>query len=504
MKDTIKQYIVEECDKLIGRYSKNVHIQKDNQRRYRDRTGLEAGKPPSYIPTYWELLPLFNPFYVRSRADAIAYSISRKIRNGEYEPQPSLVMNIPKATGGIRQVAILQIPDSAVSLYLFKRLISRNIQSFSSYCYAYIPGRNAHHALEHLYSHVSDNQRQYVLEYDFSNFFGSISHEYLVNVIDRSLKVNQREMGLINSFLGLKHAPTIEGYTHGDFLSPPAGQGVPQGSSISLFLANVACLELDRELELQGAIFARYADDTIILCDDYNKANACANLMFNHGKRSMTEINIKKSSGISLLDFHNEAEMRTKANFEFLGHSISQTGISLSDRTTKRFKKRVSKIIYQHLLLYPRRHSLSSTRVNRNGTDWDMVTCINEIRRYIYGRISEEQITKCINDKSESLKLSRCALSFYPLVDDPEVFKELDGWLVSVLSRAQKTRKIILASQFPYYKLYPKEKLINGTWYKSRLRNETRLPSFFKSWQYVTKCLKVYGIQRFPNPPYSS
>jgi hypothetical protein len=343
-----------------------------------------------------------------------------------------------------------------------------------------------------------------VLEYDFKQYFDNISHKYLLETMKNLLKVSPRERSMIQSFFALKCAKDIESYTAGNFRSSYVGKGVPQGSSISLFLANVACLELDRELELQGAVFARYADDTVILCDDYNKANACANLMLNHRKRCLTPINLKKSSGISLLTEHERAEIECKTEFDFLGHSISQNGLSLSIKTQKRIKRRISKIIFQHLLLHPKRGNLSQTRIRKNGTDWDMVTCINEIRDYLYGGLSEARITECLNNKSEPIKLNRCVLSFYPLVDNPEIFKELDGWLVNVLSRAQKMRRLILLSQFPNYTAYLRDELINGTWYISRIPNETKLPSFFKSWQYVRKCLNIYGIQAFPNPPYSS
>ena len=87
------------------------------------------------------------------------------------------------------------------------------------------------------------------------------------------------------------------------------------GSSISLFLANVACLELDLEIEREGAVFARYADDTIILCNTYDMAHRCSRRMLSHGKRSHTEINFEKSEGISLLTRELKAEMRATTYF---------------------------------------------------------------------------------------------------------------------------------------------------------------------------------------------
>ena len=53
------------------------------------------------------------------------------------------------------------------------------------------------------------------------------------------------------------------------------------------------------------------------------------------------------------------------------------------------------------------------------------------------------------------------------------------------------------------YKIYSKDELISGKWYKSTIYQETKIPSFFKSWLYVRKCLPIYGMLRFPSQHYS-
>jgi hypothetical protein len=60
-------------------------------------------------------------------------------------------------------------------------------------------------------------------------------------------------------------APTLEQSKYTTSYKPLSqGFGIPQGTSISLFLANVAAYALDRRLETLGVGFVRYADDTII------------------------------------------------------------------------------------------------------------------------------------------------------------------------------------------------------------------------------------------------
>jgi hypothetical protein len=437
---------------------------------------------------------------VRSRADSIAHAIAKKIREGSYEPSAAIVFNIAKPTGGYRQVTVFSIPDSAVSLYLFKTLRGRNQHLFSAYSYAYRADRNAHYAIEHLYKHVKNRSRLYILEYDFAKYFDSISHKYLESTLDEHFRISPREKQLVKSFLTHKFALGMDDYAKRLFTVKDSG--VPQGSSISLFLANVACALLDRKIEQTGAVFARYADDTAILCEGYDVANACAELMISHGEQSNTRINFKKSDGISILTQDPTPEMRSKPSFTFLGHEISSARVSVSERSARRIKQKVSAIIHRHLLLYPSKGMFSSRRVEPGGLDWDMVTCVNEIRRYMYGRVSERRLTRCLEEKSTKLVLMRSLLSFYPLVDDPSVFQELDGWLVNILQRAQTRRATLIGKSCAHYRIYSEAELLSGSWYTGALPNETKLPSFFSAWLYVRKCLNVYGMMRFPSPPY--
>lgn len=273
---------------------------------------------------------------------------------------------------------------------------------------------------------------------------------------------------------------------------------------ISLFLANVACHELDREIERTGGVFARYADDTIIICDSYEKADKCARHLLDHGKRSGTEVNLSKSDGISLLSEQKRSEMERKNTVVFLGHSLSTSGVGLSQRTISRIKRRVARIICLHLLLQPKRRRVNHERIGNGFKDWDLVTCINELRNYIYGRISEAELGQALQGNG-FLNVTRCAISSYPTVDrnKAEIFKALDGWLVDTLMRAYQRRVILLQELDIITAPIDKEQLISGSWYLfPEVPVETKLPSFFKSWLYVNRCAKIFGITRFPSPSY--
>lgn len=502
MTESIRSSLEREVHKLIVRYNSKCQTSAINRSRYAKRSGRVPSAPSSQAPNHWKAHPHFSPFYVRPRIDTIIHSITSKICDGTYIPSPVLLMDIPKQEGGTREISILTIPDAAVSYTLGKRLIERNSHFFSSYTYAYRSDRNAHHAIQHLMTELRGCSRIFLLEYDFAKYFDSINHDYLLKILQTYFQVTRHETELIRKFIKNQRASGINDYINSVFDTPDCG--IPQGSTLSLFLANAACHELDREIEHAGVVFARYADDTLILCNSYEKADRCARYILDHGKRSGTTINFKKSDGISLLSSDLQGEMKTKISADFLAHTLSSKGVTVSLRSILRIKKKISQIIYRHLLLQPTRREFNSSRIGDGFRDWDLVTCINEIRRYIYGRISESTLNASL-DGTTPFNMTRGALSYYPTVDseNSSVFKSLDGWLCNTLCRAYNRRISLLQNLGIELAPIDKMEMISGSWYQfPELYMETRLPSFFKSWLYVKRCSYIFGLMRFPSPLY--
>jgi RNA-directed DNA polymerase len=479
MEATIRKHLERECAKLISRQQSHIRQSKHDQTRFTKRTGQAAGSPASYRPEYWDLHQHFDPFYVRSRLDEIAYGLARSIRAETYQVSTTYCFSIPKPGGGKREVTIFTIPDAAVAHYLYRELLHRNGHRFSSYSFAYRPDRTAHFAVEHLAKAARRQKRLFVLEYDFAKYFDTISHQYVERLLRDELQVSPRERKLASEFLRFRRARGCQAFRDG-------------------------VLELDRELDSTGASFARYADDTVILCKDYEQANICAELMLSHGMRSATQVNFDKSDGISILTPEHTAEMRTKLSFAFLGYEIGASGVGLSAKAVKRIKKKISTIIHKHMLLYPKRHQFNPARIEPNGLDWDMVTCLNEIRRYLYGRASEKKVSECIDDKTKPLTLTKGLLSFYPLIDQPQALQKLDGWMLDAMHRAQVARRILVSPANPNARVFSRQELLDGTWYRLQTPpNETRLPSFFRAWLYIRKCLQVYGLMTFRSADYA-
>lgn len=497
---TIRKAIERETEKLISRHNAKAASRAQEHKRYLKRSGVAPATPTSTFPLYWSEIRDFNPYYIRSRLRRIYKAISPKVRLGTYAFGKTLRLEIPKPDGGVREISLSTVLDSAVAYWLGKRLIRRNSYIFSSYAYAYRDDRSAHHALLHLSSELRRVPRVYSVEFDFANYFGSIEHEYLYGVLESEFQVSQQELTLIRGILSRPQAPTIADYAREDL--KPTTVGIPQGSMLSLFLANVAALELDRKIEKTGVVFARYADDTVVLADSYNKAHECAAILLGYGAKSGTSVNISKSPGISLVTPLGKSEFSPKQTIEFLGHALSSTGIEIAPKSIARIKRKVGKTIHDNLLLQAKRDHFNAGRLGPGFFDWDLLTLVNELRRYVYGRLTEDSIRAVISNEGRP-NLSRNVMSFYPFVESAQA-KELDGWLIDVVLRAYAHRRRLLHDK---HGIEPatitREQLISGSWYDyPRVGADSRLPSFTRSLKYAKRVARMYDIRQLPSPGY--
>lgn len=320
----ISKYILEESTKLIERFNQYHNVVHQEYERNRKRLGSNC--PPKVIhkPEYWNHDQKFDPFYVKKKRESIAKSIAKKLQTHTYKPNKHFPLQVKKPDGSSRTVHIYQIQDAAISKMYYDGLLSKNKHRFSSFSYAYRNDRNVHFAIQDISIDFKDNYRMFVAEFDFSKFFPSILHTYLKDqFVKNGFNINPNEREIINSFL--------DGYNN--------ERGIPQGTSLSLFLANLACWSLDKQLETLGVKFARYADDTVIWSNDYVRICQACNIINDFAKISGVEINPKKSNGVSLItrDKHTHlAEMKQISFITFLGYQLSIDFVSIKQESVKK------------------------------------------------------------------------------------------------------------------------------------------------------------------------
>src|SRR5262249_30042519 len=133
-------------------------------------------------------------------------------------------------------------------------------------------------------------------------------------------------------------------------------RGIHLGTSISLFLANVAAYPLDRRLEQMPVDFARYADDTLIWSPDYSELCRAVQVLQDAGADMGVEINLKKSPGISILDSRQGdssaptgafvPEFKSTASVDFLGFTVSAKTIGIRRSNVVRIKQHLGYLVY--------------------------------------------------------------------------------------------------------------------------------------------------------------
>lgn len=479
-------------------YAKWVH---DENVRRTERSTRVVDKVQLRVPEAWSAAPGFNPYLVRSRRTNIAHSVTKALKAGSYTPRPPFTFLVPKTGGGDRQVSTFQIADELVSLNVHRSLLKKNFPLLSSRAYAYRYDRGPHDAISYMSSEFTRSKRLFVAEYDFRQFFDTVSHEFIFDRLDdSSMKVTSLEKNIIRNFL---QTPILEPRQYGPTASSkPRTKGIPQGTSLSLFLANLAASELDRTLELLGVGFVRFADDTLIWSSSYERICQAVAALYEASARIGSEINEDKSHGIRILTSSSarSVEMSSAAHVDFLGHRLDLHSISMKDASVKKIKNRIKELVYTNLLLEPSKGTQNPGRLTGTNVDRDYLTLIFQLRRYLYGSLSEADLRKFRSGSIPKIKFEG-VMSYFPLVNNREELTKLDGWIVTTIWLALRKRARLLKNAglrvLPPYGL-EKEDLIkfNAQPYNSGHDSmDLRIPSVRRIADVISLAVVTHGLQ---------
>lgn len=479
MKLLIRNFLADECNKLVSRHFEYLFQLHDGMVRAEKRLGLPVGKTIRK-PEYWAIDDRFNPFIVRRGTTLDHYSeiLDKRIKHLSYKPQPAIIHDVAKEDGSVRKTNVYQIPDAAISRLVYKSLLHKNLTRLSAYAYAYREDRGAHDAVHAIHSEWKTLDRVYVAEFDFAKFFDNIGHDYVWRVLDRhGFICSNTERCVLERFLVSETAPTAS-YKSGPYT--PRKRGIPQGTSVSLFLANIACWELDRALERIGVAFARYADDTVVWSSSYEKIVQAYDAIKRYSEMMEVPINVEKSHGVHLIS-DGKAEISTKGSIDFLGYRISPAAIAIKDGRVEKIKAKISHIAYQNLLQPISQGIFNTDRLG--DIDLDYLVSLSQIRRYLYGGLTDDMLRKYIRGQIPRINFVGL-MSFYPLVNDSAQLSLLDGWLIHVLKQCLKKRESMWGATKSVTLPGPTPDWISNltklkTWTSpSGIRYDLRIPSF--------------------------
>src|ERR1700723_663195 len=189
--------------------------------------------------------------------------LSERLKRGAYRAKPVRRVYIPKADGRQRPLGVTALEDKIVQRAAVEVLNAIYETDFLGFSHGFRPRRSQHQALDALYTGLLTRKVNWVLDLDIRNFFGAISHEWLVKFIEHRI-ADRRVVRLIQKWL---NAGVL-----GDGERIRVEEGTPQGGSASPLLANVYLhyvfdlwVQAWRRKRAHGdMIIVRFADDIVL------------------------------------------------------------------------------------------------------------------------------------------------------------------------------------------------------------------------------------------------
>ena len=230
--------------------------------------------------------------------------LERDIRGNQYLPQPILGVEIPKSKGKVRLLGIPVVIDRMLQQAVNQILTNKFEFTFEDFSYGFRPNRNAQQAVQKALQYINSGY-QHIVDIDLKSFFDEVDHCLLLQLLYRKVKC-PITMRLIRKWL---RAPI---YINGKLTK--RRKGVPQGSPLSPLLSNIMLNELDKELERQGLLYVRYADDFSIYTKDEKSARRIGNNIYRYLRDKLKLPINRDKSGI-----------RKPVQFTILGYSFVPT-----------------------------------------------------------------------------------------------------------------------------------------------------------------------------------
>ena len=276
---------------------------------------------------------------------------------GTHKPHPVSGVEIPKPSGGTRQLGIPTVVDRLVQQAILQVLEPLLDPTYSDASFGFRPGRSAHQALRRAQQYVGEEERCIVVDLDLEKFFDRVNHDILMARLARRV-ADKRLLKIVRRFLET-------GMMAGG-VCVRREEGTPQGGPLSPLLANLLLDDLDKELESRGHRFCRYADD----CNIYVRTQAA-------GERVMASVTKFLEEKLRLRVNREKSAVAHVGERKFLGYRLLSKGrLIVAPQSWKRLKERVRAITR-------RNRGVAASRI------------ISELNSFLMGWVTYFQLAEC-------------------------------------------------------------------------------------------------------------
>ena len=258
--------------------------------------------------------------------------IQRVVKNGMYEPMPTLRRLIPKGDNKFRPLGIPTVKDRILQ-QATKNVIEQIFEmKFLDCSYGYRPNKSAQQAVKQIKNYI-DQGYIWVIDADVEKFFDSVDHKLLMRFVAEEIS-DGKVLSLVESWLkaGVMNKGKQE--------ETPVG--TPQGGVISPLLANIYLHEMDKQVaNIDNIQLVRYADDFVILCKTKEEAERTMKQV----KEILTGLKLRlNKTKTKIVNVNRES-------FEFLGFKLKRACgkvfVIPRKKTIDKFKQAIRRVTWR-------------------------------------------------------------------------------------------------------------------------------------------------------------
>ncbi len=238
--------------------------------------------------------------------------------SGSYMAKAVLLVDIPKAKGGTRQLGIPTTCDRVAQTVVKNRLETIVEKEFHEDSYAYRPSRSPIDAVTVCRKRCFNHE--WLLEIDIKGFFDNIDHDIMMHIL-QTYTDNKVILLYVKRFLKAK---AIKGSGEEEIAREV---GTPQGGVVSPVLANLFLHEaFDKYMALEYPMvkFERYADDIVVHCKTEKQAYFIKDLIKSRFKQYKLEIHPEKTKVVytGITNYYDYRSHKQARKFTFLGYDF--------------------------------------------------------------------------------------------------------------------------------------------------------------------------------------